>query len=67
MRRTLAVAALLGIVLTASPAAALACLNSKPCNGRCIPYKQICIPGRCGTGYYLCHGRCISKRILCLV
>ena len=67
MRHLLCAIALLGLALAASPAAALACLNSKPCNGQCIPYKQLCFPLRCGPGHYLCHGRCISNQILCPV
>jgi hypothetical protein len=69
MRRALATVAVLGlVVLFASPAAALACLNSKPCGSRCIAWNKVCHLRKCPPGAYLCNNSyCVPNGILCRV
>jgi hypothetical protein len=64
--RTFAIIAALGLVLSASPAAAISCLNSKPCGNKCIARNKVChLPPPCPTGYFHCGKGCIPDRDLC--
>ena len=67
MRRTFAIAALLGLALSASSASAISCLNSKPCGDRCIPFHTICHIKKCRAGYWLCKNDCIPDHVLCRI
>ncbi len=67
MHRTLAIVAVLGLVVSASPAAALECLNSKPCGAVCIAWNKVCHVQKCRTGYYLCQKSCIRDGVLCRI
>jgi hypothetical protein len=65
--RSLAFIAALALALHApSVAAALECLNSKPCGSICIPNNKVCHPPpRCRHGYFRCGKGCIPDRYLC--
>jgi hypothetical protein len=67
MLRSLAFIASLALALpVASGAAALECLNSKPCGRICIAYNKVCHPPpRCRRGYFRCGKGCIPDRDLC--
>jgi hypothetical protein len=67
--RALALLATLALALApAAPATALSCLNSKPCDGKCIPYAKACVVyPPCPKGQYRCHTQCIPDRILCAI
>jgi hypothetical protein len=66
MRRALAALAVLGLAgLSSSPAAALPCLNSKPCGDMCIAWNKVCHVHKCRSGFYLCNKSCIPDGVLC--
>jgi hypothetical protein len=67
--RALAIVAALGVILSAAPAAALNCLNSKACGYRCIPWSKVCqLPPACPKGYYLCRNNtCVPDGVLCRI
>jgi hypothetical protein len=66
MRCALAIVAVLAFVLSASSAAALSCLNSKPCGTKCIAYNKVChLPPACPPGTFHCGKGCIPDRDLC--
>ena len=44
--RAIIMAAVASLAFAAAAHAGIACLNSKPCDGRCIPYSQTCSTGR---------------------
>ena len=67
MRRTIAIIAVLGLVLSASPAAALDCLASKLCGHKCIPKNKVCHVQQCLPGFYLCEKSCIPDRVFCRI
>jgi len=60
--------AALGLVLSASPAAAISCLNSKPCGNKCIARDKVCqLPPPCPKGYFQCGKRCLPDKDFCAV